>query len=73
MAPFVSLDVRYEKKVVYKLWQWTYYIDVTHLENLFGKGYKSPETGNYIWNYDYTEKNVLSDITRPALGVKMEF
>jgi hypothetical protein len=73
MDPFVSLDLRYEKKLTYKLWQWSFYIDVTHVENLFGKGYKSPETNNYIWNYDYTEKYVLSDITRPAFGVKIDF
>ena len=39
----------------------------------FGKGYKSPEVGDYIWNYDYSDKIVLSDITRPAFGIKVEF
>ena len=73
MYPYVSLDLRYEKKHTYKLWQWSFYIDITHVENLFGKGYKSPETNSYIWNYDYTEKYVLSDITRPAFGLKVDF
>jgi hypothetical protein len=73
MLSFISFDVRYEKKIVYKKWQWSFYVDVTHLENLLGYGYKSPEISNYIWNYDYTEKHTVSDITRPAVGVKLEF
>lgn len=71
--PYTSLDLRYEKKFTYNLWQLFAYIEVTHLENWFGKGYKSPEVGDYRWNYDYTERIVLSDITRPSLGVKLEF
>ena len=73
MAPFVGLDLRYEKKITYKLWQWTFYIDVTHVENFFGKGYRSPETNQYQWNYDYSDKQVLADVTRPALGMKIDF
>ena len=73
MGPYVNLDLRYEKKFVYALWQWSAYIDVSHIENWFGKGYHSPEINQYEWNYNYTEKNVLSDITRPAVGVRMEF
>jgi len=73
MKPYISLDVRYEKKIVYQKWQWTYYIDITHLENMFGAGYKSPELSNYMWSYDYTQKYSVSDITRPAVGVKLEF
>jgi TonB family protein len=73
MSPYVNLDLRYEKKFVYALWQWSAYIDVSHVENWFGKGYHSPEINQYEWNYDYTESNVLSDVTRPAIGVRMEF
>jgi TonB family protein len=73
MKPYISLDVRYEKKIVYRKWQWSYYIDITHLENMFGAGYKSPELSNYMWSYDYTQKYSVSDITRPAVGVKLEF
>ena len=71
--PYVSFDIRYAKTFTYNLWQLDAYIEVTHLENWFGKGYKSPETGNYEWNYDYTAKNVLSDVTRPSIGVKVSF
>jgi TonB family protein len=71
--PYLALDLRYEKKFTYNLWQWYLYLEVTHVENLFGKGYKSPEVGEYRWNYNYTDKIVLSDITRPAFGVKVEF
>jgi TonB family protein len=71
--PYIALDLRYEKKFTYNLWQWYFYLEVLHVENLFGKGYKSPEVGEYIWNYDYSDKIVLSDITRPAFGLKVEF
>jgi TonB family protein len=73
MGPYLSFDVRYEKKVVYKTWLWSIYLDVTHAENLFNKGYRSPEFSNYQWNYDYSNKEVFSDITRPALGLRVEF
>ena len=43
MGPYFNLDLRYEKKFVYALWQWSAYIDVSHVENWFGKGYHSPE------------------------------
>lgn len=71
--PYVSLDLRYEKKFTYNLWQLYAYFEVTHLENWFGQGYQSPESGDYRWNYDYTSKMVFSDVTRPAIGVKVEF
>ncbi len=73
MPPYIDLDLRYDKKFVYALWQWSVYIDVSHIENWFGKGYHSPELNNYEWNYNYTEKSVFSDVTRPAFGVRMEF
>ncbi len=73
MPPYIDLDLRYDKKFIYAVWQWSIYIDVSHVENWFGKGYHSPELNEYEWNYNYTEKNVFSDITRPAFGVRMEF
>jgi TonB family protein len=71
--PYVSFDMRYEKTVTYKMWLLHFYIDVTHIENLFGKGYESPEMGQYRWNYDYTQKTVIADVTRPALGMRVDF
>jgi hypothetical protein len=73
MPPYVDLDLRYDKKFIYALWQWSLYLDVSHVENWFGKGYHSPELNQYEWNYNYTEKNVFSDVTRPAFGVRIEF
>jgi TonB family protein len=73
MEPFFSIDIRYERKFIFKNWICDLYLDVVNLSNLFGYGYKSPETGSYFWNYDYTEKQFISDITRPALGLKVEF
>ncbi|MBN2035187.1 MAG: TonB-dependent receptor [Chitinispirillaceae bacterium] len=71
--PYISFDVRYEKTFTYNTWLWHLYVDVTHFENLFGKGYKSPEMGQYRWNYDYNYQAVFSDVTRPALGIRVDF
>jgi TonB family protein len=73
MAPYIGWDLRYEKQFTYNKWLWSLYLDVTHVENLFNKGYRSPEFAGYQWNYDYTEKVIFADITRPALGLKVEF
>ncbi|MBN1128052.1 MAG: TonB-dependent receptor, partial [Chitinispirillaceae bacterium] len=73
MAPYIGWDVRWEKKFTYDKWFWSLYIDVTHVENLFNYGYRSPEFSGYQWNYDYSEKVIFADITRPALGLKVEF
>jgi TonB family protein len=73
MEPYLSFDVRYELKFTYTTWLWSLYLDVTHVENLFNKGYRSPEFTDYQWNYDYSNKEVFSDITRPALGLRVEF
>ena len=71
--PYISSDVRYEVAFTFEKWLLHLYIDVTHLENLFGKGYHSPEMGQYRWNYDYTAKTVFSDVTRPAVGIRADF
>jgi TonB family protein len=73
MDPFFAIDMRYERKFIFKSWIWDIYLDVVNLSNLFGYGFKSPELGSYIWNYDYTEKQFISDVTRPALGISLQF
>jgi TonB family protein len=73
MDPYISFDLRYEKTFVYKLWQLHLYCDVTHIENLFGKGYESPEVGSYRWDYYYHNRMVVSDYTRPAVGIRVDF
>ena len=71
--PYFSVDLRYERKFAFRNWLWIIYLDIQNLSNLFGYGYKSPELGQYIWNYDYTDKQVLSSTTLPALGLRFEF
>ena len=73
MLPYIELDLHYEIKFVYALWQWKAYVDVLHVENLFGKGYRSPEVGGYIWNYNHTQNTFYSLPTLPSIGIKMEF
>jgi TonB family protein len=68
MDPFFQIDVRIDKKFVYKKWMFSTYLDVQNLSWLF---YKSPEM--VIPNYDYTDKQTASMIIQPALGVKAEF
>jgi TonB family protein len=68
MDPFFQIDVRIDKKFVYRTWMLSLYCDVQNLSWLF---YKSPEM--VVWNYDYTAKQNVSNIIQPALGFKAEF
>ncbi len=67
---YMSIDLRYEIKVIVKPLQLTAYLDVRNVENLFGKHHGSR------WNYDYTEKianAMISDGARPSAGLKIGF
>ena len=66
--PFFQIDVRVDKKFVYKNWIFTTYLDIQNLSWFF---YKSPEM--VVWNYDYSEKQTVSMIIQPAVGIKAEF
>ncbi|MBN1759116.1 MAG: TonB family protein [Chitinispirillaceae bacterium] len=66
--PFFQIDLRVDKKFVYKNWMFSTYLDIQNLSWLF---YKSPEME--IWNYDYTQKQTVSMIIQPAMGIRAEF
>jgi TonB family protein len=66
--PFLQLDMRVDKKKIYKKFILTYYVD---LQNLLWPLYKSPELTYY--NYNYTEKQKISMIPLAAAGVRAEF
>ncbi len=68
MSPFFQLDVRIDKKFVYKHWMFSTYLDVQNVSWLF---YKSPQME--VPNYDYSDKQNVSMIIQPALGFKAEF
>jgi len=68
MDPFFQIDMRVEKKIVYKKWMLSTYLDVQNLNWLF---YKSPEM--VIYNYDYSDRQTVSMIPQPALGIRAEF
>jgi hypothetical protein len=68
MDPFIQVDVRIDKKFVYKKWMFSTYIDIQNLSWLL---YKSPEM--VIHNYDFTARETVSMIIQPAIGFKAEF
>ena len=68
MKPFFQIDLRVDKKFVYRRWMFSTYLDVQNLSWLF---YKSPEM--VIPNYDYTDEQTVSMIIQPAMGCKVEF
>jgi hypothetical protein len=81
MEPYVGLDTRFEKKFVFKSWMLTLYmeaVNIVHLLQFVQKDngdplYSPPETGFYIWTYDYSMKRVLSDVFRTSAGLMVEF
>jgi len=66
--PFIQLDARVDKKVIYNKFILTYYVD---LQNMLWPIYKSPELTYY--NYNYTEKQKVSMIPLAAAGIRAEF
>jgi hypothetical protein len=68
MDPFFQLDVRVEKKFMFKNWILTWYLDVQDLSYFV---YKSPEF--YQHNYRYDQKSPIGAIIYPALGLSAEF
>ncbi|MCX7725228.1 MAG: TonB family protein [Chitinispirillaceae bacterium] len=68
MAPFFQLDIRVDKKFVYKKWILSLFWD---LQNISWFWYKSPELE--IYNYDYTDKIDFSMIPTFAVGLRADF
>jgi outer membrane receptor for ferrienterochelin and colicin len=66
--PFFQVDLRVDKKKIYKKWIMTYYVD---LQNVLWPIYKSPEFTYY--NYNYTESRKISMIPLAAFGIRAEF
>ena len=67
MNPFFQLDIRVDKKIIYKNWIYSFYIDLQNISWLF---YKSPEFEFY--NYNYTDK-IDSACSNAGTGFKAEF
>lgn len=67
-SPFFQVDMRVDKKVEYSRWALTYYVD---FQNVLWPLYKSPEFT--LYNYNYTEKQVIAMIPMIALGFRAEF
>ena len=68
MEPFFQIDVRLDKKWVFKNWMLATYLDIQNL-NYFV--YNSPEM--YIYNYDDSERKAIGGIILPTLGFRAEF
>ncbi len=68
LDPFFQVDVRIDKKWVFKKWMFSTYLDLQNISWVF---YKSPEF--QIYNYNYTDKSVFSMIPMLSFGCKTEF
>ncbi|MDR0308256.1 MAG: TonB-dependent receptor [Chitinispirillales bacterium] len=68
MDPFLQLDLRLDKKVIYEKWILSYYCD---LQNVLWPIYRSPEF--VFHNYNYTEKQTISMIPMMSFGVRAQF
>ncbi|MFP4164921.1 MAG: TonB family protein [Chitinispirillaceae bacterium] len=68
LDPFFQLDLRIDKKWVFKKWMFSTYLD---LQNIFWFYYKSPEFTTY--NYNYKHKSTFAMPPLVSLGCKMEF
>jgi hypothetical protein len=66
--PFFQLDLRVDKKIVFRRAFLSIYLD---LQNVSYFVYKSPEFT--IYNYDYSASQSASMIFFPALGLRVEF
>ena len=66
--PFFQLDLRMDKKFVFKKWMFSLYVDLQNVNYFF---YKSPEMEYF--NYDCTDKATASMPPIPGIGFKAEF
>jgi len=66
MPDFFQLDLRIDKRFVFKQWMLSCYLDI---QNVTFR--KNPEMINY--NYDYTERAYISLPFLPVLGLRAEF
>ena len=68
VGPFVQLDVRIDKKFVFKNWVLTSYLDFRNVNYFF---YNSPEY--YDYNYDYSSRESVGSIFLPSFGINAQF
>jgi TonB family protein len=68
MGPFVQMDLRIDKKIIYKNWIFSTYLDVINTNYPL---YNSPEFYNYSFN-GY-ERQTIGGIIIPSFGLRAEF
>jgi outer membrane receptor protein involved in Fe transport len=68
VGPFVQLDLRVDKRFVYKSWMLSGYLDLSNVNYFF---YNSPEI--YGYNYDNSQRKSIGAIFLPSLGLTAEF
>lgn len=66
--PFFQLDIRVDKKIVFKKCMYSFYLDWQNVNYLI---YKSPEY--YMYNYNYKDKTIVSMFPMFGAGTKIEF
>ncbi|MCL2012873.1 MAG: TonB family protein [Cystobacterineae bacterium] len=67
LPDFFQLDIRIDKRFVFKQWMLSLYVDIQNVTNR-----KNPEVANY--NYDYSKRTYISGLPiLPTLGIRGEF
>lgn len=66
--PFVQLDIRVDKRFVFKNWMLSAYLDIQNVNYFF---YNSPE--EYQYNYDGSERETIGSLILPSCGIRAEF
>lgn len=68
MDPNVRVDLRVDKRFVFRDWMMSVYLDVQNANYFF---YNSPEF--YEYNYDFSERKAVGGLILPTLGVTASF
>ena len=67
MPPFMQLDVRIDKRFLFKSWILSIYLDVSNVTN-------HGNVEGYAYSYDYTRRQAVTGLPiLPSVGVRASF
>jgi hypothetical protein len=67
LPAFISLDLRIDKRFMFKSWILSLYLDVSNVTN-------NANVEGYAYSYDYTQRHAVTGLPiLPSLGVRASF
>ena len=67
LPPFISLDLRVDKRFTFKSWILSVYLDVSNVTN-------NGNVEGYAYSYDYTQRQAVTGLPiLPSLGIRASF